>query len=330
MAQRRHEDRGQQLTGLLRILALALGLLLVGPAGARPACPPPAPVLTPDALAQAHRQASDHGLLWRIDKDGRVSWLYGTLHLARLDWLAPGPRVRAAFQASDLLALELNLLDAESLRPLTEAADPERVRRVMTPARQARLAQALDRACLPAAALAGQHPALQAATLAVMAGRGVGLHAEFAIDGLLAGAASHLNKPIVALESAQDQRALLTGADATEEGTLFDSAMDELASGRLPTQLQALAQAWARGDEAWLADYPRWCRCLNTARDRAQWRRVLDDRNGPMAERIAALHDGGRAVFAAVGALHMVGPQGLPALLRARGFGVTRVVPAAR
>lgn len=302
-------------------------LLLAGPAWAQPACPPAAPVLTPERVAQAQRNARDHGLLWRVEKGGRLSWLYGTLHLARLDWLAPGPTVRAAFQRSDLLALELNLLDTESLKPLTAPADPARVRQVMTDVRRARLARAMASACVPEGALDGQRPAMQAAALAMMAGRGVGLHAEWAIDALLAGAAQRLNKPVVALESAADQLALLTGADATEEGELVDGALDELESGQMPGQLDTLAQAWARGDEALLADYPRWCRCLNTARDRAQWKRVLDDRNGPMAERIVALHDSGRSVFAAVGALHVVGPQGLPALLRARGFRVVRVVP---
>ena len=54
--------------------------------------------------------------------------------------------------------------------------------------------------------------------------------------------------------------------------------------------------------------------------------RLNDARNPAMAERIAALHGEGRRVFAAVGALHMTGAQGLPRLLRERGFTVERVV----
>ena len=43
-----------------------------------------------------------------------------------------------------------------------------------------------------------------------------------------------------------------------------------------------------------------------------------------MADAIGRLHEN-VSVFAAVGALHMVGPQGLPTLLQAKGFKVQRV-----
>ncbi|MGE8202818.1 MAG: TraB/GumN family protein, partial [Variovorax sp.] len=45
---------------------------------------------------------------------------------------------------------------------------------------------------------------------------------------------------------------------------------------------------------------------------------------------IERLHFGGKRVFAAVGALHMIGPQGLPALMAARGFTVTAVLTDAQ
>jgi hypothetical protein len=68
---------------------------------------------------------------------------------------------------------------------------------------------------------------------------------------------------------------------------------------------------------------------VRTPAERRALQRLLDDRNPGLAEGIARLHDQGQRVFGAVGALHMVGPTGLPALLAARGFRVTPVVPAA-
>lgn len=276
-------------------------------------------------LAAARRDARDHGLLWRAEKDGKVSWLYGTLHLARLGWLMPGPGVRRALQDSAVLALELNPLDAPSLLPLTTPADPAQVARVLTPLRRERMARAQELACVPPGALDAMRPALRAATLIALRGREVGLHAEYAIDTLLAVLASRQKKTIIALELASEQLALLAGSTDEEEGVLVDDALDELESSVLPQMLNRLAQAWAGGDEEALASYFQWCQCVQSDADRLHLRRLLDDRNGPMADKIAVLHAGGATVFAAVGALHMVGPQGLPALLRARGFSVQRV-----
>jgi uncharacterized protein YbaP (TraB family) len=59
--------------------------------------------------------------------------------------------------------------------------------------------------------------------------------------------------------------------------------------------------------------------------DRAFIKRLNDDRNPGLANRIDALHGEGRRVFAAVGALHMTGAMGLPRLLAQRGFRVERV-----
>ena len=48
------------------------------------------------------------------------------------------------------------------------------------------------------------------------------------------------------------------------------------------------------------------------------------------ADKVKALHAAGQRVFVAVGALHMVGPQGLPALLAEAGFQVEPFGPGAR
>jgi uncharacterized protein len=54
-------------------------------------------------------------------------------------------------------------------------------------------------------------------------------------------------------------------------------------------------------------------------------KRLLNDRNLPMAERIDTLHSQGRKVFTAIGTLHMISPTGLPALMQKRGYVVEKV-----
>jgi uncharacterized protein len=84
-------------------------------------------------------------------------------------------------------------------------------------------------------------------------------------------------------------------------------------------------QAWAVGDEAQIASYPQWCKCLETPAEQRSFQRLNDQRNVALAGQLAALHAQGRRFFAGIGALHMTGPQALHDLLRERGFSVQRV-----
>ena len=80
--------------------------------------------------------AKDHGFLWRVARDGRSSYLYGTIHAAKAEWMFPGPLTLAALAASDTLALELDVLDpdvqAGSRRALRAHAEEPRRRRRST------------------------------------------------------------------------------------------------------------------------------------------------------------------------------------------------------
>ena len=101
--------------------------------------------------------------------------------------------------------------------------------------------------------------------------------------------------------------------------------VEQLERGSAQRVIGRLATAWERGDLAEIGAYERWCDCVASDDDRAQLRRLNDDRNPALADGIEALHRSGRSVFAAVGALHMTGDKALPALLAQRGFIVQRV-----
>jgi uncharacterized protein YbaP (TraB family) len=155
-----------------------------------------------------------------------------------------------------------------------------------------------------------------------MAGRRDGFDPAYAIDLVLAIVARQLGKPIASLETPEAQMQTLQMPTQEETIAYVESSLDELESGRARPLLNRLAKAWTTGDYAELSSYDRWCECMGTASDRAAMKRLLDDRNPALAAGIDALHASGKQVFAAVGSLHMIGPNGLPALLRQRGYKV--------
>ena len=288
-------------------------------AQAQAACPPN---ITPPSAAQRQAPARDRGLLWKLQRDGRTSWLYGTLHLGRAAWAVPGPAVKAALAASDVLALEVDVSDAATAAQMQEAmpASP-----ALPPVLVARLQTQARRACLPEGALAETHPVLAATTLALLEARWEGLHAQFGQETLLAAAARQLGRPVVALETAALQLSLLIPNDAAAAITMTEQTLQKLERDEVRPATRRLARAWEQGKLGDLAAYESWCRCIHNADDSALLRRLNDERNPALAEGIDLLHRQGQRVFAAVGALHMTGPQALPLLLQGLGYRLTRV-----
>ena len=313
---------------LLRFLAalLAAAPFAAWSQAAPTDCPPQASPMTPEQVEAGMKAAEDHGFLWRLSRDGRVSYLYGTIHLARLAWVFPGPTVVEAIRDSDTVALELDVLDAEIQRRLALAMsnDARGAPPALPPELVERLRRRADAECIPSEALAKMTPELQAASLTVLAARRDGLDPAYSIDLMLSGFAHGAHKTVVSLETPESQMQALAMPDREQAIAFVNDALDDLDAGRTRPMLNRLADIWASGDHDQLARYTEWCECVRTPAEQLVMHRLLDDRNPALADRIDALHRSGRSVFAAVGSLHMVGPNGLPALLAARGYKVER------
>lgn len=310
---------GRGVRRLLAALAASLLVLAALPALAQApaaACPPALP-----PASDATGAAPDRGLLWRVTRDGHSSYLYGTLHVGKPAWQRLGPQVTAALRASDALALEVDPGDPALMQALL---DLPRGAALPAPLND-RLQHAFERACIAPESLAPLHPVLQTTTLAVLEARWLGMDPGFALEQLLAAQARAAGLRVVALETAAQQTgALLPGSEA-ETHALIDQSLRQLEDRSARRVLARLAAAWESGDLAALQDYENWCECVASDSDRAFLRRLNDDRNPALAKGIEAGHRQGRRLFAAVGALHMTGPQSLPRLLEAHGFAVERV-----
>lgn len=299
-----------------------------GPEGAPAhACPAEPKPPSQERLQAAMRNAHDRGFLWRITRDGHSSYLYGTMHVGKLEWVFPGPKVMEALRATDTMALEMDLLDPQiqaDMQKSVAALHPE----ALPPALEARIRKDAAAMCVSWSALADSPPELQMVVLDMMAGREEGLEAAYATDTVLAGIGHEAHKRMISLETPASQLQALMMKNREETIAYVQDNLDDLESDSARKLLKRLALAWANADYEEMARYPEWCQCLRTGIERKVMARMLDERNPKMAERIDALHREGANVFAAVGSLHMFGPGGLPALLAKKGYTVERIALA--
>jgi uncharacterized protein YbaP (TraB family) len=270
------------------------------------------------------RNARDHGFLWRIIKDGHTSYLYGTMHIGKFDWAFPGPSVMQALRATDTVALEMDMLDPDIRNRL--ARGMATLRTMALPALlEKRMRQQAEAVCVPYLSVAKLSPEFQITVLTLMTGRWDGLDAAYAIDSVLAGIGHAAGKNMVSLETPEAQLQLLQMKDAQETVAFVQESLDELEMGRSRNLLKRISTMWASADYSEMEHYNEWCDCLNTESERELMKRILDDRNPNLADRIDALHASGKRVFAAVGSLHMFGASGLPMLMSKQGYRVERI-----
>jgi uncharacterized protein len=310
---------------MIALLAAALPGFGLPVAAESPAvCPPTAQIPTAEESQAAMKTARDRGFLWRIRKDGRTSYLYGTLHVGKMDWLYPGPTLVNAVRASDVVAVELDMLDPLVMEQIQAGMMPK-AGQALPAALSARLRAQVDAACLPEQLLRSMSPEMLAVALSVMSARDRGFDPAYAIDSVLAGMGHALGKTVSSLETPESQLELLQGRTPQETQAFVEGVLAELETGKGRVLVTRIAQVWADGRFKELQRYEHWCDCLNTEYDRAVNKRMIDERNPVMAARIDAMHAEGKTVFAAVGSLHMIGKLGLPVIMAQRGYAVERV-----
>lgn len=292
-------------------------------------CPPPAtPQTSPEAIEAGVKNARDHGFLWRIEKDGHASYLYGTVHVGKQEWLYPGPQLRRALRETDTMALELDVFDP---------AIRERINKLMISQKgqplpeklQARLRQQAAASCVSYETIAPLSPELQVTTLAVMLAKKEGLDPAYGMDALLAGIGHSSQRQVVSLETPEQQMESVHMGSPRETQAFVDASLTDMESSKAQRILTRIAKAWEDHDYGTMENYASWCGCMETPIERKAMKRLLDERNPALAKGIDQLHRNGRRVFAAVGSLHLFGPVGLPNLLQQMGYAVEQVTFAA-
>jgi len=130
------------------------------------------------------------------------------------------------------------------------------------------------------------------------------------------------SKRIRTFETLEDQARMFAGLPEASEVRYLTDVVRERSRGprlRLPFQPAGLEAAWLAGTLG-----PSQIAQMR-AENPALYDAFLKRRNEAWAQKLDAEMAGAGVELVNVGALHMVGPDGLPALLAARGFKVERV-----
>ena len=277
------------------------------------------PMLLLTACAPAPRSAKP--ALWRVEgAHGEWGYLFGTIHSLKQPALWRSGQVEGALAGADRIVVEVaRLSDRASLGRTFAAISktpglPPLSARV-EPALRPRLAEAMR----AAGARESNFTDVETWAAALSLAR-AGQSADEAANGIDRAVEALANgRPVVELEGAAGQLGLFDALPEKEQRDLLAAVLRD--SAGIDSESASLSEAWRKGDMALieretrkglLAD-PELREALFTARNRA-W-----------TDRLSTMLVQGEHPFVAVGAAHMAGAEGLPAMLRAKGYKVTRV-----
>lgn len=274
--------------------------------------------------------------LWEVERSdgqGGIAHVLGSVHMAE-DPLAFDPAVDRALAEAEALVLEVDpqqLAPAEMARLTLEKGyfdDGRTLDGLLDAQAWAALEERADALGLPQGMFRPMEPWLALLTLQVTALESEGFDAGQGVEMTLARAAEESGKPMLGLETAAEQ---FDAFDALPLEVQQRMLRDFLVGGegddagkRGAETVSLLIDAWHKGDAARI-EAEVFAELDRDPSMQPYFERFYFERNRGMASDIAELVDGGGRWFVAVGAAHVVGAQGIPSLLAARGYAVRRV-----
>lgn len=286
--------------------------------------------------------------MWKVtSEDGGVLYLFGSIHAADASLYPLPERVTKAYGECDALAVEFDVstLTAENAEAATELysamliQDGRSFSEVCGPELYGKIQAILQDAGAYSPLYDAFGPVFWQLMLEAAAMDEANLNAESGVDSHFLELAHKEGKEILEVESLAFQTALLTSAKAQEDAwaalSLIADHFDAYAAsyqflftayskGDIPALEFAVFGSSADQDGTGDEKLDELLENFSAAELDDDSEYSLKSRNAGMADTAAGYLESGKKVFFVVGAGHMVGPDGIPALLEKMGYTVER------
>lgn len=262
--------------------------------------------------------------MWIVRDADTTIYLFGTVHVLRpgLNWLKDD--VKAAFDGSDELVLEVIEPEDPSVTQgivAKMATNPQgtTLRGQLPPEVLTKYETTLVTLGLPAVALDQYRPWFAAVSLTTVPLLMKGYDLNSGAEKILTAAAKAQDKPLGQLETIEQQLGIFSSLGTKEQVEFLDVTLDGVPE--ITTQIDAMVDAWGKGDLTVLDNL------LNEGFQSypGLYDALLTDRNANWANWIKARMDKPGTVFIAVGAAHLVGRDSVQVQLEKHGITSTRI-----
>jgi uncharacterized protein len=271
------------------------------------------------ASVNARADESRH-IFWEVKGAHNTVYLLGSVHLLKAGESTLPPEIQQAYRRSSTLVMELNLNDADvtsfagSAMESAMLPEGETLSHVLGSELYATFLAHAQRLGLDGEATERFQPWFAAMVLGQMTLVQAGYEASAGVDMQLTQSATADHKPIVALETMGEQMGFFSHLTLDEQRQYLRSTLNDLDTAGSDTA--GVVRAWERGDVRELerlfrdesAESPQLMRLLTT------------DRNRKWLPRITSLLNDDHDDMVVVGAMHLIGDDGLVALLKRQGY----------
>ena len=275
---------------------------------------------TTAVLAQAKPA---RGFIWTVERDGRTSWLVGSLHVLTQDAYPLPAAMDQAFGRAKTLMEETDVNDITSPEIIGAVAtkgmfnDGKTLQSVLTPAAYSQLSQRMAATGLPIDMVNVMRPWMVELTLSGLELQKAGFDPELGIDVHYRRLAAKNGMALSMLETAAEQIDYLAGLPLDIQ---VEQLQQTLSNGDAELkEVREIAAAWRAGDAAAIEKL-----LLKGMQDSpTYYKSLVVDRNRRWMPRVEACLATGNC-FIVVGAAHMVGSDGLITMLRQKGYRITQ------
>jgi uncharacterized protein len=266
--------------------------------------------------------AATRNFLWKASGKQGVVYLVGSVHMLTKDYYPLSPALDSAFKDSDLLVEEADLAEMLSpsaqLQMLTRGMLPssQSLDKVVSASTFALLNKRIASLGMPIEALLRFKPWMLAMTLEALEWQKAGFDPELGLDKHFYDRAQKDGKAVQGLETLDYQVSRFDEMPMDQQDKMLADTLKDLDTET--ANVNKLADAWQAGDS------PAVERIVlqDLKQDPQMYQRLLVERNRNWLPKIEALFARRGHAFVVVGAAHLVGPDGLLAMLKAKGYSV--------